>query len=71
MNEPTRLAPRPLTDLTTEEAYTLAVQAGTRELPDWKAIENEDWGRDFLLQFLAELPAAKLAEWGIVVARDA
>ena len=37
-------------DLTTEEAYRLAVEWLGEMLPPLDAIENEDWGRDYVLQ---------------------
>lgn len=49
--------PRPILELSTAELYSLAQALIGHELPPLLAIENEDWGRDYLLQALASLPA--------------
>jgi len=35
------------------------------DLPPLEAIENEDWGRDFLLSRFLEVPSEALAEAGL------
>jgi hypothetical protein len=57
---------RSLLDLTTEEAYRLAAEHFGHDLPSLDAVENEDWGRDYVLQKLAEHTDAELAEVGLV-----
>jgi len=56
---------RSIYDLTTEEAYHLVHDRFGHDLPPLDAVENEDWGRDYVLQhFLKhtreELAAAEL-----------
>jgi hypothetical protein len=53
-------------ELGVAEAYELLlVRFGARDLPPLDAIENEDWGRDYLLGRLLELPAEALAAAGV------
>lgn len=60
----------PITDLGVAEAYELlSVRFGLADLPPLDAIENEDWGRDFLLSRFLDLPAEALAEAGLKVER--
>jgi hypothetical protein len=56
--------PRNLLDLTTEEAYRLAAQLG-HDLPPLDAVENEDWGRDYVLQCLQQHSDEELARRGL------
>ncbi len=56
---------RSLFDLSTAEAYAIAVQVVNGDLPDQAAIENEDWGRDLVLQTLAALSDRELAALGL------
>lgn len=56
---------RDLLDLTTEEAYQLATERFGHPLPALDAVENEDWGRDYVLQSLMQHSAAELAAVGI------
>lgn len=56
---------RSIHDLTTEEAYRLAADHFGHALPPLDAVENEDWGRDYVLQKLLEHTAAELAEVGV------
>ena len=58
---------RSIHDLTTEEAYRLAAQHFGHELPPLEAVENEDWGRDYVLQRLAAHTAAELAAAGLTL----
>jgi len=55
---------RTIHDLTTEEAYHLARDAYGVDLPPLDAIENEDWGRDYVLQKLLEHVTADLQPRG-------
>jgi hypothetical protein len=57
---------RSVHDLTTEEAYRLAAEHFGHDLPPPDAIENEDWGRDYVLQRLLEHTPAELAAVGIL-----
>lgn len=56
----------PIIELGVAEAYEiLSVRFGVVNLPPLDAIENEDWGRDFLLSQFQDLPAQALAEAGL------
>ena len=56
----------PIVELGVAEAYSiLVVRFGYADLPPLEAIENEDWGRDFLLSRLWEAPEDRLAEVGL------
>jgi hypothetical protein len=56
----------PIVELGVCEAYTLLVERfGVTGLPPLDAIENEDWGRDYLLTRLLEMPTRALAEAGL------
>lgn len=56
----------PIVELGVSEAYRLLVQRfGILDLPPLDAIENEDWGRDFLLSHFQAIPAEALAEVGL------
>jgi hypothetical protein len=59
------MALRSVHDLTTEEAYHLAAEHFGHELPPLDAVENEDWGRDYVLQCLRQHSDAELAAVGI------
>lgn len=55
-----------IVELGVAEAYELlSVRFGVFGLPPLKAIENEDWGRDFLLSRFESIPAGELAEAGL------
>jgi hypothetical protein len=56
---------RSIHDLTTEEAYRLVSEHFGHELPPLDAVENEDWGRDYVLQYFQEHSAAELAAAGL------
>ena len=58
---------RSVYDLTTEEAYRLAAEHFGHDLPPLEAVENEDWGRDYVLQQLAGHTAAELAAAGLTL----
>ena len=52
---------RSVYDLTTEEAYRLVHDHFGHELPPLDAVENEDWGRDYVLQRLVQHSPEELA----------
>lgn len=56
---------RSLLDLSTAEAHALAVTVARTNLPPLEACENEDWGRDLVLQVLFGLSDADLAKLGL------
>lgn len=58
---------RRIHDLTTEEAYRLAADHFGHALPPLDAVENEDWGRDYVLQQLLEHTPEELAAVGVSV----
>jgi len=61
----------PVVELGVEEAYELLTRRfGLTDLPPLLAIENEDWGRDFLLSRFESIPASALAEVGLIFERD-
>lgn len=60
------MALTPIVELGVAEAYTiLTVQFGVVGLPPLDAIENEDWGRDYLLSKFLEIPDADLSAAGL------
>jgi hypothetical protein len=56
---------RTIHDLTTEEAYRLVSERLGDALPPLDAIENEDWGRDYVMQKLLEHTDAELFDMGL------
>ncbi|WP_337177032.1 hypothetical protein [Paludisphaera sp.] len=57
---------RPVVELGVAEAHAiLSARPGGEDLPPLDAIENEDWGRDWLLSRFEEIPAAELAALGL------
>ena len=56
---------RSIHDLTTEEAYRLVSDHFGHSLPPVDAVENEDWGRDYVLQKLIEHTPEGLAAVGL------
>jgi hypothetical protein len=60
------MALRSIHDLTTEEAYRLARDRFGHDLPPLEAVENEDWGRDYVLQRLLEHSETELASAGLL-----
>jgi hypothetical protein len=56
---------RSIYDLTTEEAYRLAAGHFGHELPPLEAVENEDWGRDYVLQHFQQHTDEELARVGL------
>jgi hypothetical protein len=61
---------RDLLDLTTAEAYHLATARLGHELPPLEAVENEDWGRDYVLQTLQQHTDEELAGLGLARVRE-
>ena len=61
---------RSIHDLTTEEAYRLAADHFGDELPPLDAVENEDWGRDYVMQQLLTHTAEELAAVGLTLRDD-
>jgi hypothetical protein len=57
---------RSIDDLTTEEAYHIVADHFRQELPPLDAVENEDWGRDYVLQKLLEHTSSELAAIGLL-----
>lgn len=59
----------PIVELGVDEAYAILTDRfGQSDLPPLDAIENEDWGRDFLLSRFESMPDEVLAGAGL--ARD-
>jgi hypothetical protein len=56
---------RSIYELTTEEAYHLVHDAFGHELPPLDAVENEDWGRDYVLQHFLKHTREELAAAGL------
>jgi len=56
---------RSIFDLTTAEAYQIVSEHFGHELPPLDAVENEDWGRDYVLQHFQQHSAAELAAAGL------
>jgi hypothetical protein len=52
-------------ELSTEEAYHIVREHFGHELPPLEAVENEDWGRDYVLQHFQRHTEAELAEAGL------
>jgi hypothetical protein len=58
----------PIVELGVSEAYEILVErSGVADLPPLESIENEDWGRDYLLSRFLQFPRARLAEAGLSV----
>jgi hypothetical protein len=57
-------------ELTTAEAYRLMREVFGHELPPLDAVENEDWGRDYVLQHFQRHTAAELAAAGLTWEED-
>ena len=58
---------RSIYELTTEEAYRLVSAQLGHALPPLDAVENEDWGRDYVLQHFLEHSAEELAAIGLTL----
>jgi hypothetical protein len=56
----------PIVELGVDEAYEILTgHFGQSDLPPLDAIENEDWGRDFLLSRFESIPDDILARAGL------
>ena len=58
---------RSIHELTTEEAYHLVSEQLGHPLPPLDAVENEDWGRDYVLQHFQRHTAEELAAVGLTL----
>jgi hypothetical protein len=58
---------RSIYELTTEEAYRLVSERFGHDLPPLEAVENEDWGRDYVLQHFLNHTADELASAGLTL----
>ena len=58
---------RSIHELTTEEAYRIVSEHFGHELPPLDAVENEDWGRDYVLQHFLQHSAEELAAAGLTL----
>jgi hypothetical protein len=56
---------RSIYELTTEEAYHLVADHFGHALPPLDAVENEDWGRDYVLQHFQRHNDEELAAAGL------
>ncbi len=56
----------PIIELGVSEAFEILTDRfGVTDLPPLDSLENEDWGRDYLLSRFLELPRTALAEAGL------
>jgi hypothetical protein len=55
---------KPIMELGIADLHRLAVELLGMHFPPLDALENEDWGRDYVLQALRSLPAQELAKHG-------
>jgi hypothetical protein len=61
----------PIVELGVAEAYDILTRHfGVPGLPPLDAIENEDWGRDYVLSRLFAFTESELAEAGLSAGRD-
>jgi hypothetical protein len=61
----------PIFELGVAEAYEiLTARFGVTDLPPLDSIENEDWGRDYLLGRFLRIPRPALAEAGLSLESD-
>ena len=66
------MALRPIVELGVDEAHAILIEHFRQSgLPPRAAVDNEDWGRDYLLAKLAELSPAALARAGLTLDDDA
>jgi hypothetical protein len=61
------MKPRSIYDLSTEEAYRIVSDQLGHALPPLDAVENEDWGRDYVLQHFQRYTAEELAKIGLTM----
>ncbi len=65
------MALRPIIELGVAEAYEVASSdLGMRDLPPLEAIENEDWGRDYILSRLQAVDEEILASLGLTTEEE-
>lgn len=65
------MALAPIVRLSLAEAFAiLRDRFGQADLPPLEALENEDWGRDYLLSRFLDIPPADLADAGLTVSAD-
>jgi hypothetical protein len=58
----------PIVELGVSEAFEILTEHfGVTDLPPLESLENEDWGRDYLLSRFLQFPRAALAEAGLSV----
>jgi hypothetical protein len=61
----------PIIELGVSEAYAILTERfGVTDLPPLDSIENEDWGRDYLLSRFWELPPSALVDAGLTTMDD-
>jgi hypothetical protein len=66
------MEPTPIVELGVSEAYEILTgHFGITDLPPLDSLENEDWGRDYLLSRFLELPRSALAAAGLCVSPPA
>ncbi|MCS7160961.1 MAG: hypothetical protein RMJ19_10870 [Gemmatales bacterium] len=58
---------RSLFELSTEEAWRLLAEHLRQDVPPLEAVQNEDWGRDYILQRLLQQPHETLHQLGIYI----
>ena len=58
---------RSIFDLTTAEAYRIVSEHFGHALPPLDAVENEDWGRDYVLEHFLKHTAEELAAVGLTL----
>ncbi len=56
---------RSIYELATAEAYRIIAEYFRHPLPPLDAVENEDWGRDYVLEHFRRHTAAELAAIGL------
>jgi hypothetical protein len=56
---------RSIHELSTEEAYHIVAERLGHPLPPLDAVENEDWGRDYVLQHFQQHTSEELATLGL------
>jgi hypothetical protein len=56
---------RSIYELSTEEAYQLVTEHFGHPLPPLDAVENEDWGRDYVLQHFQRHSIEELVAAGL------
>jgi hypothetical protein len=62
------MALTPIVELGVSEAYEILTERfGVTDLPPLDSIENEDWGRDYLLSRFLQLPRQALEAAGLGV----